>query len=118
VTSSGGKKTSYYVNDEGDKLSSLSGVAVLSGSGEVSYMEQESVSVLTADGLETLKSGSGGKTSKPSKGSQKRDGEFVITGSGSGHNVGMSQRGAYAMAMEGFDYEEILEFYFTDIDIY
>jgi len=118
VTSSGGKKTSYYVNDEGDKLSSLSGVAVLSGSGEVSYMEQESVSVLTADGLETLKGGSSGKTSKPSKGSQKRDGEFVITGSGSGHNVGMSQRGAYAMAMEGFDYEEILEFYFTDIEIY
>jgi SpoIID/LytB domain protein len=30
----------------------------------------------------------------------------------------MSQRGAYAMAMEGFDYDEILEFYFTDIDIY
>ncbi len=29
----------------------------------------------------------------------------------------MSQWGAYAMAQKGFDYEEILKFYFTGIEI-
>lgn len=44
-------------------------------------------------------------------------GTYRVTGTGSGHNVGMSQWGARAMAEKGFDYEEILHFYFTDIDI-
>lgn len=36
---------------------------------------------------------------------------------GSGHNVGLSQYGARAMAENGCNYEEILEFYYTDITI-
>lgn len=42
---------------------------------------------------------------------------YTFTGSGWGHSVGMSQWGAYAMARQGFDYEEILQFYFTGIEI-
>ena len=42
---------------------------------------------------------------------------FTITGTGSGHQVGMSQRGAKAMAEAGYDYREILEFYYTDITV-
>ena len=42
---------------------------------------------------------------------------FTITGSGNGHNVGMSQWGAYAMADLGFDYREILQFYYTGVEI-
>ena len=42
---------------------------------------------------------------------------YTFTGSGWGHSVGMSQWGAYAMARQGFDYEEILKFYFTGIRI-
>ncbi|MDZ5784620.1 peptidoglycan-binding protein, partial [Marinococcus luteus] len=34
-----------------------------------------------------------------------------------GHGVGMTQWGAYGMAQEGNDYEEILEYYYTDIDV-
>ena len=44
-------------------------------------------------------------------------GTFTITGTGRGHNVGMSQYGAKAMAEDGYDYEEILKFYYTDITI-
>ena len=40
-----------------------------------------------------------------------------ITGSGSGHNLGMSQYGAKAMAELGYTYDEILKFYYTDITI-
>lgn len=43
---------------------------------------------------------------------------YRINGSGMGHNVGMSQWGAYSMA-KYYDktYDEILKFYFTDITI-
>ncbi|SDW43701.1 SpoIID/LytB domain protein [Marinococcus luteus] len=34
-----------------------------------------------------------------------------------GHGVGMTQWGAYGMAQEGNSYEEILEYYYTDIDV-
>lgn len=45
----------------------------------------------------------------------ERQGEqFVFTGGGLGHNCGMSQWGAYAMAaVYGCGYEDILRFYFT-----
>lgn len=42
---------------------------------------------------------------------------FTFTGTGWGHNVGMSQAGARAMAEQGFTYDEILKFYFTGIEI-
>ena len=46
--------------------------------------------------------------------------EYVFEGSGWGHQLGMSQYGAYAMAEEGFTYDEIIEFYFpgTHVDDY
>ena len=42
---------------------------------------------------------------------------YTFNGHGWGHLVGMSQWGAFSMAMEGFDYKDILTFYFTDIEI-
>lgn len=41
--------------------------------------------------------------------------EINITGSGWGHGLGMSQYGARGMAQEGFDYKEILQYYYTGI---
>lgn len=38
---------------------------------------------------------------------------FVFEGGGFGHSVGMSQFGAYGMALEGFSWEEIMSHYFT-----
>jgi stage II sporulation protein D len=38
-----------------------------------------------------------------------------ITGSGWGHGLGMSQYGARGMAQEGFNYEEILKYYYSGI---
>lgn len=47
-----------------------------------------------------------------------RAGDFVFSGSGWGHNVGMSQFGAYAMA-EYYDktYKDILGFYYTGVGL-
>jgi len=39
-------------------------------------------------------------------------GAYKFVGKGNGHGVGMSQRGAIAMASSGYDYKDILEYYF------
>lgn len=43
--------------------------------------------------------------------------EYVFTGRGYGHGVGMSQHGAMGMAEAGYDYQEILEWYYNDIEL-
>ena len=43
--------------------------------------------------------------------------KFVFEGVGMGHGVGMSQKGAQAMAQLDYSYEEILHHYYTDITI-
>jgi len=113
---SGGKNSGVYVNDDDTKLKTLEGVTVLSGKGTLSTLEGDSFTVLTADGTNTVKAGSG-KNASSSGSKNSKKGVFVIEGMGSGHNLGMSQYGAKAMAEAGYDYDEILEFYFTDITI-
>ena len=43
--------------------------------------------------------------------------DITITTKGYGHGVGMSQYGANEMAKNGSSYEEILKYYYKDIDI-
>lgn len=57
-----------------------------------------------------LKSTKISKISKVAKG-------YSFTGSGFGHGVGMSQWGAYALAKDGKSPEEIVNYYFKDIEI-
>lgn len=45
----------------------------------------------------------------------KEGNEVVLKGKGFGHGVGVCQEGAMGMARHGFNYEEILSFYFTNI---
>jgi len=42
---------------------------------------------------------------------------FIFSGSGNGHGVGMSQWGAYGMALQGYKYQEILKYYYQGINI-
>ncbi|HEU5264043.1 MAG TPA: SpoIID/LytB domain-containing protein, partial [Gaiellaceae bacterium] len=42
---------------------------------------------------------------------------FVVSGKGYGHGVGMSQYGAYGMAKAGHTYDEILQHYYTGIEL-
>jgi stage II sporulation protein D len=43
--------------------------------------------------------------------------EYVITTYGYGHGVGMSQYGAYYLSTIGYTYEEILKYYYGDIEL-
>jgi stage II sporulation protein D len=43
--------------------------------------------------------------------------QFIFTGRGWGHGVGMCQVGAYGLAKQGYSYEQILKAYYTDIEL-
>ena len=46
-----------------------------------------------------------------------KNGKFLFEGVGVGHGVGLSQKGAQAMAQLGYDYKDILYHYYTGITI-
>ena len=86
-------------------VESTAGLYVIDGEGNVVPVEGAAY-VITDSGI------------SPADGSGVITGDtFVIQGAGWGHNVGMSQYGAYAMAKLGYTYEEILKFYYTGITV-
>lgn len=98
----------YYVDESGKTLSDMSDVWTIDGRGETGQLsESSSLYAITASGTEALSTSNSTPT-----------GEFVITGTGNGHHIGMSQWGAYAMAKQGMTYDQILKFYFAGIDLY
>ncbi len=99
------------VNGTG-QIPSLDGAFVISGGGAVSALRGNEAEAITSSGTVTVS----GEFSQPSGGGSS-SGNFVITGTGNGHNVGMSQYGAKAMAELGYSFREILSFYYTDITI-
>ena len=105
-TITGGAGVEFYINDSSASISTVNGAAVISGDGTVSSYAGEAPVVITADGVEPL-----------TPGIPEAPEQFVITGKGNGHNVGMSQHGARAMALLGMTYQDILHFYYTDIVI-
>jgi stage II sporulation protein D len=48
---------------------------------------------------------------------EEQENKVLITTKGYGHGVGMSQYGANIMAKEGYNYQEILNYYYNDIII-
>lgn len=79
------------------------------------YVIDENGNIVPLDGNAYVITDSG---VSPADGSGVISGDtFTIQGSGWGHNVGMSQYGAYAMAKLGYTYEEILKFYYTGITV-
>ena len=42
---------------------------------------------------------------------------YTFISTGNGHGVGMSQYGAQGMALEGYNYRDILQHYYTDVEI-
>jgi stage II sporulation protein D len=110
VTDADAEQANLYVNDENGWVNDPGALCVVDGSGQIrSIGEADRVTVVTGSGQRTLVlSGSG--TSIVSD-------RYLVSGSGWGHNVGMSQYGAKAMAELGFTYDEILKFYFTGVDV-
>ena len=107
-TVNGDTSGAYYINNGDTALSSLSGMYAISGSGVVK-LDGTNPSVITAQGVSALAAVSGGAAGT--------DGRFTFSGSGSGHNVGLSQWGSVAMAQQGYSYRDILQFYYTGVSV-
>lgn len=98
-----------YVNNGSTTISGglQSGYAV-GGSGLPELIGQPKVYAITGTG-EVKAVGEAG---------EETPGVFKISGTGKGHNVGMSQWGAYSMAkFYNMTYDQILRFYFTGVSI-
>ena len=96
---------------------------VLSGAGESSRLDAESLYVITAGGTVSQLLTEDGAQSKPNSTTPAgtvvhvTGSRFVVEGAGNGHQLGMSQYGAYAMAEQGFTYDEIIKFYYTGVRV-
>ena len=99
-------ETIYTVNDD-TTLDDLSGLYVLGSDGSVTLLEGEAYVI----------NSSGEVTSADAVGNTVTGDVFTFAGKGFGHNVGLSQYGAYAMAELGYTYDEILMFYYTGITV-
>lgn len=107
-TVTGGDAGTYYVNDAQSSVTGTGGLYILDGSGtaQMNGGTAKDTYVITADGTTSLER----ESSNPNN-------TFTFSGSGWGHNVGMSQWGAFAMAEQGYSYRDILNFYYTGITL-
>lgn len=100
---------------------SLEGKYVITGSGSVSQVGGNPFIISgtgSVSGLEGGGSGSGGNTLQPGSGTATVSGNtYTFNGGGWGHQIGLSQFGANAMARRGFSYDEIVTFYLPGTQI-
>lgn len=110
VTAADGRTNDLFVNGGEGRVSEPEQLYVLDGSDQLSALEgRGTVTVLSASGTETVPlTASGAAITADS---------YRVSGSGWGHNVGMSQYGAKAMAELGFSCADILRFYFSGVEI-
>ena len=108
ISGGGSGSGTYYIGGSGASVQSFDGLYTITGDGTVSAITGGSPYVITGSGTAQLTGGGGSAASGNG---------ITITGTGSGHNVGMSQYGAKAMAEQGYGYADILAFYFTGITL-
>ena len=90
---------------------------VISGSGSLSQAGLDGLYAISGSGsitpAEDAASGGGSGTDTPTGTQVTVSGSsYSFQGSGNGHQLGLSQYGAWAMAERGFTYDEIIEFYY------
>ena len=107
-TVTGGDASTYYVNDAQSSVTGTGGLYVIDGDGAVTPNNAgaKDTYVITSGGVQSLE-----------RKSANTSNTFTFSGSGWGHNVGMSQWGAFAMAEQGYTYRDILNFYYTGITL-
>ncbi len=115
--SSPGLPQSGFPVNGNQSLSSLSGTYTISGSGTTAAAGEEPW-IITGSGTkakaeeDTLRSAPAYAAAISGNTVSVSAGTYVFNGGGWGHQIGMSQFGAYAMANRGFTYDQIVRFYF------
>lgn len=113
TSSSGGGLTA----NGSTSLDSQGTYTVISGSGSLSQAGLDGLYAISGSGsitpAEDAAAGGGSGTDTPTGTQVTVSGSsYSFQGSGNGHQLGLSQYGAWAMAERGFTYDEIIEFYY------
>lgn len=106
----------------GKPVDSLSGLYAVDGSGNIVPVGENAYVITGSGATQPIGQGTGGGSSGSGglgalSSTTGNNGVFTFIGKGWGHNVGMSQWGAYAMAKQGYTYLNILQFYYTGITV-
>ncbi len=109
----------FYISGNeanGDKVYALSatsqGEVALSGS---SVISQNGVAKINGD--VSVLGASSSKSISSRASNTVVSNEFIFDGRGNGHGVGMSQYGAQGMAQAGFNYADIIKFYYSGVEV-
>ena len=106
-----------YANDPAQPVDTGSQYYAVGGSGQAVAVPGDTVYAITGSGSIEVLTGEDGSSAGGSS-SGMVNGVFVINGRGRGHNVGMSQWGAFSMAeYHGKDYIDIIKFYYTGVEV-
>jgi stage II sporulation protein D len=90
------------LQSSGETESNLNGKKIITSKGLSNITENSNYILLSKDTQTTI---------------QASKVQFFFSGHGYGHGIGMSQWGAYNMANLGFNYDEIIKFYYTGVQI-
>jgi stage II sporulation protein D len=120
-----GADTGIHVNNGGETIDMNAALYAIDGGGQTAPIAgPDGLYAITGGGEVAAVVGGGtdwrtqNTATAVTNGSGLVNGAFVIKGSGKGHNVGMSQWGAYSMAKyHNKTYDEIINFYFTGVTI-
>ena len=98
-------------------LDSQGTYTVISGSGSLSQAGLDGLYAISGSGSinpaeDTVSSGGSGTDTPTGTQVTVSGSSYIFQGSGNGHQLGLSQYGARAMAERGFTYDEIIEFYY------
>lgn len=116
-----GNRGEIYIN--GSAVSGgLDGKYVISGSGAVSQAGEKPYAIAGTGSVSAIETGGGSNNNttatQPGSGTVTVSGStYTFNGGGWGHQVGMSQYGANAMARRGFTAGEIIKFYFPGVQV-
>jgi stage II sporulation protein D len=109
--------------NESESLDADSRVYTIRGSGITSRTDLDGLYTISGSGsTEQLNLSSGSSSSSNTATPTNKvvtvsGSTYTVEGAGNGHQLGMSQYGAYAMAQQGFDYDEIVEFYYPGVRV-
>lgn len=106
-----GGTSSWKISNGSSVVSSDSDCYVMNGNGTIDKLDGDSV--YASNGTSTVQLGS----SQAEEVETVTGGTVCFNGYGYGHGVGMPQDSAIEMAKQGFTYDEILKYFFTDIEL-
>jgi len=107
---------SIFVNSPAATAASSGYFSAIDANGRIVSVAGSGMVAIDGSGRHVTVSGGGPAVTRGNP-TNPVNGNFIITGTGWGHNVGMSQWGALAQANQGRSATQIIQFYYTGVQV-